>query len=36
MGIAFYDAEHPCPLDELLVQGDKLMYKHKNAIKVLT
>jgi diguanylate cyclase (GGDEF)-like protein len=25
-GIAYYDPENPCSIDELLVQGDKLMY----------
>lgn len=35
MGIAFYDPENPCSVEELLVQGDKLMYKHKQAKKAL-
>jgi diguanylate cyclase (GGDEF)-like protein/PAS domain S-box-containing protein len=29
MGIASYDAEHPCSIDELLVRADKLMYEEK-------
>jgi diguanylate cyclase (GGDEF)-like protein/PAS domain S-box-containing protein len=33
MGIAFYDPEHPCSVEELLNQGDKQMYKHKQAKK---
>jgi two-component system cell cycle response regulator len=28
-GLAYYDPEHPCSIDELLVQGDKLMYEQK-------
>ncbi len=28
-GIACYDPEHPCSVDELLVRADKLMYAHK-------
>ena len=28
-GIAYYDPENPCSIDELLVQGDKLMYEQK-------
>lgn len=28
-GIAYYDPENPCSIDELLVQGDKLMYDQK-------
>lgn len=28
-GIAFYDPEHPCSIDELLAQGDKSMYNWK-------
>lgn len=28
-GIVFYDPEHPCSIDELLVQADKLMYEQK-------
>lgn len=28
-GIAFYDPEKPCSIDELLNQGDKLMYESK-------
>lgn len=35
MGIAFYDPEHPCSIEELLIQGDNLMYKHKKAKKAL-
>lgn len=29
MGIASYDPEHPCSIDELLVRADKLMYEEK-------
>jgi diguanylate cyclase (GGDEF)-like protein/PAS domain S-box-containing protein len=29
MGIASYDPEHPCSVDELLVRADKLMYEEK-------
>jgi len=28
-GIAYYDPETPCSVDELLAQGDKLMYEQK-------
>jgi two-component system, cell cycle response regulator len=28
-GIAFYDPENPCSIDELLAQGDRSMYGHK-------
>lgn len=28
-GIAYYDPESPCSIDELLVQGDKSMYEQK-------
>ena len=28
-GIAYYDPENSCSIDELLVQGDKLMYEQK-------
>ncbi len=28
-GIAYYDPEYPCSIDELLLQGDKLMYEQK-------
>jgi len=28
-GIAYYDPENPCSIDELLLQGDKLMYEQK-------
>jgi diguanylate cyclase (GGDEF)-like protein len=28
-GIAYYDPENPCSIDELLVQGDQLMYEQK-------
>jgi two-component system cell cycle response regulator len=28
-GLAYYDPENPCSIDELLVQGDKLMYEQK-------
>jgi len=36
MGIAFYDPEHPCSAEELPNQGDKQMYKRKQAKKPLT
>lgn len=29
VGTAYYDPEHPCSIDELLIQGDKLMYERK-------
>ncbi len=29
VGIAYYDPENPCSVDELLVQGDKMMYEQK-------
>ncbi len=29
MGISYYDTESPCSIDELLKQGEKLMYEHK-------
>lgn len=29
MGIASYDPEYPCSIDELLVRADKLMYEEK-------
>jgi len=29
VGTAYYDPEHPCSIDELLIQGDKLMYEQK-------
>jgi len=28
-GIAYYNPEHPCSIDELLIQGDKSMYEQK-------
>ena len=28
-GLAYYDPEQPCSLDELLMQADKTMYEHK-------
>jgi len=28
-GLAYYDPEKPCSLDELLMQADKTMYEHK-------
>jgi two-component system cell cycle response regulator len=28
-GLAYHDPENPCSIDELLVQGDKLMYEQK-------
>ena len=32
-GIAFYDPANPCSVDELLFQGDKLMYEEKKKKK---
>ncbi len=29
VGIAYYDPENPCSIEELLAQGDKLMYEQK-------
>jgi diguanylate cyclase (GGDEF)-like protein/PAS domain S-box-containing protein len=29
IGIAYYDPEHPCSLDELLIRADTLMYEQK-------
>jgi diguanylate cyclase (GGDEF)-like protein/PAS domain S-box-containing protein len=29
VGIAYYDPENPCSLDELLIQADRMMYKQK-------
>lgn len=29
VGIAYYNPENPCSIDELMVQADKSMYKHK-------
>jgi diguanylate cyclase (GGDEF)-like protein/PAS domain S-box-containing protein len=29
MGISYYDPDHPCSIDELLVRADKLMYEQK-------
>jgi diguanylate cyclase (GGDEF)-like protein len=31
MGIASYDPEHPCSIEELLVRADKLMYEEKRS-----
>ena len=33
VGIAFYDPNHPCSVDELLAAGDKLMYEQKKTKK---
>ena len=33
VGIAFYDPENPCPIEELLDKADKLMYKDKESKK---
>ena len=33
VGIAYYDAEDPCSIDELLTQADYLMYKNKEKKK---
>jgi diguanylate cyclase (GGDEF)-like protein/PAS domain S-box-containing protein len=29
MGVSYYDPDHPCSIDELLVRADKLMYEQK-------
>lgn len=29
MGLSFYDPDHPCSIDELLIRADKLMYEQK-------
>jgi GGDEF domain-containing protein len=29
VGLAYYDPESPCSLDDLLVKADKLMYEQK-------
>jgi GGDEF domain-containing protein len=29
VGMAFYDPEDPCSLDELLIRADTLMYRQK-------
>jgi len=31
VGMARYDVEHPCPIDQLLAQADTLMYEHKQS-----
>lgn len=28
-GVTYYDPENPCSIEELLIQADELMYKHK-------
>ena len=33
-GIAYYDPSNPCSVDELLIQGDKLMYEEKKRKKL--
>ena len=33
-GIAYYDPANPCSVDELLIQGDKLMYEEKKRKKL--
>ncbi|MEI7635716.1 MAG: diguanylate cyclase [Syntrophus sp. (in: bacteria)] len=33
IGCACYDPENPCPLNELMVHADKLMYEHKRIKK---
>jgi diguanylate cyclase (GGDEF)-like protein len=33
MGIARYDPENPCSLDDLMSRADKLMYKQKRSRK---
>jgi len=34
VGTAYYDPERPCSIDELLIQGDKLMYERKRQTRV--
>jgi len=29
IGVTYYDPENPCTIEELLIQADELMYKHK-------
>jgi diguanylate cyclase (GGDEF)-like protein/PAS domain S-box-containing protein len=29
IGVTYYDPENPCSIEELLIQADELMYKHK-------
>jgi len=29
VGVTYYDPENPCSIEELLIQADELMYKHK-------
>lgn len=29
VGIAYYDPDNPCTVDELLAEGDRMMYRHK-------
>lgn len=36
VGIALFDPEHPCSLDELLAQGDRMMYERKKSKRVTT
>ncbi len=31
VGIAFFDPDHPCAVDELLAEGDRMMYRAKQA-----
>jgi diguanylate cyclase (GGDEF)-like protein len=31
VGVAYYDPEHPCTFDDLLLQGDRIMYEQKRA-----
>ena len=33
VGMAQYDPNHPCSIDELLAEADVLMYEHKQSRK---
>jgi two-component system, cell cycle response regulator len=35
IGVTYYDPENPCSMEELLIQADELMYKHKKTKKDL-
>lgn len=35
IGVTYYDPENPCSMEELLIQADELMYKHKRTKKDL-
>ncbi len=36
LGIAYFDPENPCSVDELLAQGDRMMYEEKKLRKNVT